>query len=193
MKTQNAFLALFKKIIQTVFLIVFTIFIERVKFAVKSSINIFLLLSIVIGCLYIFSFWKRDPYYLKAPTDEELISIFQQHRTTFEQLQKLQDNENYDKSGNTLTNKNKDEYKKLVAQINKNIIVLNKNSFAFATGGLTSNGPTWTKGIKYQRPDTYQTAAFLNYLNYPELLQQEGVFLRKIEGNWFIYFEQFIN
>src|SRR5580700_3472237 len=73
---------------------------------------------VVLGGL---GFWRTDPLNVKAPSDQELLTIFHAHRAAFEQLRQmlLEDLRNapVDKSGvKQVRSEQSPQYKQLVAE-----------------------------------------------------------------------------
>jgi hypothetical protein len=152
------------------------------------------------AALVALGFWIADPLNLRAPSDQELITIFQHHRVAFEQLRQLltEDLRNapVNKSGvRRLRAIQSPQYYKLVADIYPGVKVLidwdSSVRFIFQGGGL---GSEWLKGIEYV-PGELQLK---NYLAKGNLLQNldnarnlpEGVYLREIEPNWYIVYQR---
>lgn len=147
-----------------------------------------------------FIFWMADPLYLKSPTDQRLITIFQEHRAAFEKLRQMASDDSQKESyfsqsslGNQLNDARKSEYKTLLSEIHSGLIVTTDNQsvrFIFAHGGLSAIGPEWFKGIEYISGNSRMEGAILPNLNKPASLPVGGVYLMPIERGWFVIFQK---
>ena len=149
-----------------------------------------------------FFFWMTDPLNLRAPKDQKLLEIFQDHRGDFEKLRTMviEDlpNEQYFRTSNLEKSKlnpsRKQEYRQLLNAIWPDLIVRTDGTsvdFIFAGGGLSALGAEWSKGITYA-PDGDKAAIFLSNLNGIRKLTA-GDYLRPIESNWFLFYQRYAN
>lgn len=180
--------------IKTIFLravlifVVILVVVSALIFRMDDLILVVVVIFVVASALL---FRMADPLYLKAPTDDELITNFQQHRAAFERLRDL-----------VLKNRetretNRKEFQSLKSEISSGLTVvsdLKSVRFIFAGGGLSAIGPGWLKGIEYV-PGRVATVGregdILKNLDQPASLAEGGVYLRLIEPNWFIVFEKY--
>jgi hypothetical protein len=150
-------------------------------------------------------FWMADPYYLKAPSDQKLITRFLDHRAAFEELREMaaDDSKQEGYFNEHLLNKKfpwsrRQEYKHLKAEIYPSFDIIiwatvkgpnNVVRFVFAGGGLSAIGPEWTKGIEYipGDDDDKDEAQLLPSLDQPGALPY-GMYVREIEPHWFIFY-----
>jgi hypothetical protein len=148
-------------------------------------------------------FWKADPFYLRAPSDQELIALYREHRSAFAELKHMAAEDaksmGYFNAGDLtkLPVLRQQEYKRLIHEIHPctgisiwqiGIGPDNAVRFEAASGGLLAIGPEWSKGIEYI-PDDYKNhgARLLHSLDNPGTLS-EGIYLREVEPNWYIYY-----
>jgi hypothetical protein len=143
-------------------------------------------------------FWLADPLYLKAPKDRELITAFQDHRAAFEKLRHMaaEDSAGYLSESHLdarIGDKRREEYKSLLTEIRPCRSVggdYQTTRFIFAGGGLLAIGPGWAKGIEYVLGSTDHVGPVLENLDQPASLAMGGVYLRKIEPNWFVFVQK---
>jgi hypothetical protein len=174
--------------------------------AKPSFSRIIRLLSIILFCGFIgfcfvvggSIFWQMDPFNFRAPSDQELITAFHDHREIFERLHQV-----------------KTEGLKHVSSINDSAVVDEKNAgrkpddagssvffpilsvmadydgtttFVLAEGELLATGPGWAKGIAYIPGDNQTRGSIQQNLDNARKLPP-GVYLRQNEPHWFIYYQ----
>ena len=152
-------------------------------------------ISAVLGA---FLFWRADPLNLRAPSDQQLLTIFHEHRATFEQLRQMlvEDLRNapVDKSGvKQLKAKQSPKYKQLVAEIYPGLETrVDRDEsvrFLFEIGMISALGSDWMKGIVYVPGDYHRQGNLLPDLDNARRLPAD-VYLRQIEPNWFILYQR---
>jgi hypothetical protein len=168
-------------------------------------------LRLVLVCCVLFCgiaallFWMADPYYLKAPSDQKLMTRLHDHRAAFEALRQMaaDDSKQEGYFNEHLLNEKfpwsrRQEYKHLEAEIYPSfdiIIWATVNGpykvvkFVFARGGLSAIGPEWTKGLEYIPGDYNKNEGqLLPSLDNPNTLP-DGMYVREIEPHWFIFYD----
>jgi hypothetical protein len=144
-------------------------------------------------------FWMADPMNLRAPRDQKLVTSFHDHRTAFERLRQMatEDSEKgpyFSESflDGRLDEMRKREYRRLLFEIHPGLIAtVNYGTvrFCFAGGGLSAISPGWGKGIEYVPGDYERKGRVVENLDEANKLPP-GVYLRKIEPNWFIFYQR---
>jgi hypothetical protein len=164
------------------------------KLAVRFGLGL-IAVAILLGG---FLFWLADPFFLTAPDDQRLVSVFQSHRAAFERLRQMaiEDDETYLSAsglGERLSAGRRQEYLNLLSEIRSGIVMTTDAQvvrFHFAGGGLSAIGPGWSKGIEYLPGDLSQREGVVSTeLNHPASLSTGEVYLRMIEAHWFIFFQ----
>ena len=154
-------------------------------------------LIIVCCAIGVFVFWMADPLNLKAPKDQELFTLFHDHRMAFERLRQMANEEQkawfISVSHLELDKVRKQEYKRLLSEIYPGLIVGKGIDtgvrFTFAWGGLSAISPGWLKGIDYI-PGDYRKEGVIEQ-NLDEARKwAPGVYLRQIEPHWFIVYQR---
>jgi len=152
----------------------------------------------ICAVLCAFLFWRADPLNLRAPSDQNLLAIFQEHRAAFEQVRQMlvEDLRNapVNKSGvKQLKAKQSQKYKQLVAEIypglEANVDWDESVRFHFEGGMISALGPDWMKGIVYVPGDYHRLGNLLPDLDNARKLAAD-VYLRQIEPNWFIIYQR---
>ncbi len=149
-----------------------------------------------LGAIY---FWLADPLNIRSFSDQELISIFSAHQGAFEQLRQMaiedMQRESYFSESNLNSNldtKRKQTYKALLSEIYPHLVVTIDHNrivrFVFAGGGLSAIGPGWLKGIEYL-PENHKAEGVRQTLDRKNELPP-GVYLKNIEGRWFIIYQK---
>jgi hypothetical protein len=148
---------------------------------------------VVVCCvLAAFVFWLADPLNLTAPSDQQLIKTFQDHRAAFDTLRQMviEDSRRewyFSEShlDTTLSESRKQEYRDLLSQINNGLILTvdptyNVVRFDFAHGGFSAISSGWLKGIEYVPGDYTKAGVSLQTLDNANT-SPPGVYLRRIE------------
>jgi hypothetical protein len=181
----------------------------------KVLINLLLCIYLIIGLPIILFYILLNPFYFGMAKDDALISIFNQHRESFERLRLLGDSGpdwSYGMLGlsvdGQLSDSQKKEYTKLISEIGHGVRVSKESvfvdepdasqgvranqelKFIFGMGGGFFDGARWSKRIQYISLEKWKDIAFVDNLNNPASLKQLGLFARQIDGNWFITLEQ---
>ena len=148
----------------------------------KMTLGFFALCCIIVALV----FWALDPLNLRAPKDQDLISLFHDHRTAFDRLSKIVSNgiaHGIDKQN--------PEYKDLLSELHPVQTVSwdygGKVIFTFAYGSLSAIGPGWSKGIIYLPGSYERDGIILQNLDTANKLPAQS-YLRRIAPNWFIFY-----
>lgn len=168
------------------------------KFIAAIVAVLFLLFCAVAGIL----FWMQDPYNFRAPKDQRLIDIFNNHQDTFEKLRLIMINNSIDntKYGNIITHKPINEslnleIKSLLSEINSGVHIMkqyqtNEVYFVFASGGILAIGEEWQKGIVYLPEDSLPNdKEILQNLDNARNFAHFMFYLRTIKPHWFVYYQ----
>lgn len=165
-------------------------------------IKMAIVFAIVCGGLGALVFWKADPLNLRAPKNQELLKLFNNHREAFERLRMMvikdQKRVSYVSESDTegkISRLRKQEYETLISQIYSEMSVgvagyHNEVRFIFASGGLSAIGSGWCKGIEYVPGDYRKAGEIVQNLDRPNKLKSGKVYLRQIEPHWFIFFQR---
>ena len=156
-------------------------------------------ISIILIFICLILFWMADPYFLRAPKDYYLLSLFKEKRNSFEALRRLtfEDSkeqwffDNYN-LGVNLGGARIKEYKKLISSIDSalNITVDDQSvRFHFASGGISVIGPGWYKGIEYIPGNIKREGTIVTDLDNLSSLPVGDVYLKEITPQWFIFFQ----
>jgi hypothetical protein len=165
----------------------------------RTGLGLVLAFIVLWGSLWL---WIDDPLDLQPPKDSDLIAVFSRHRTVFERIVTMAQEDGEpgwrpDLTGNQrlLPTERARSYKKLMSELGSGVeVTWDHNSggvsFIFAGGGsLLAIGDEWFKGIAYI-PDLKEDAGTLvQSLNGAKRLKA-GEYLRKIDKNWFLYYER---
>ena len=139
-----------------------------------------------------------DPYFLRAPKDNELIGTFRDHRLLFEQLRSMVMDDQKLLGGSLRFQaqvglERRQSYDRVLSEIPGRMMLAADRGyvrFIFATGGLAAFGSGWLKGIVYLSDDSPTNGVVLvNNLDHPRSLKIGNVYLRQIEPHWFIIFQ----
>jgi hypothetical protein len=135
------------------------------------------------------------------PSDEALLSIFNQRRSTFDRLLEMVAQDMNTQSivissqlSDRLPAARRDEYRALLSSINPLLTVGvdydGQVRFVFLVHGISDIGPESAKGIEYV-PEGVRTGAtsYLRNLDSPGNLP-EGVYLRPLVPHWYIFFQR---
>ena len=141
--------------------------------------------------------WMEDPWYLRTPSDKKLISVFYEHRDTFEKLNRMAQEDaghGYYFSGKgysrkkVLSESRTREYQTLLREIGSGIDMEVEGwspstvEFVFSTTGFFES----SRGIEFipwTLRDNRKTAKFLDNSQDPE----QGEYCRPIKDKWFIF------
>lgn len=148
-----------------------------------------LISSAILLLLYACVFWMLDPYHLGAPKDIELIEMFEKNRTVFEELHSMAEQEGEaiivpSIPNNKISSFRKSQYDSLLSKIGNPTLILGENriKWIYASGGMQSIGPTWTKGISFDvNCNKNELRRSLDL--FPKPLEDQ-VYCRAIKGNW---------
>jgi hypothetical protein len=158
----------------------------------------FVIVCCALGALV---FWMDDPLNLRAPKDQSLLTLFHDHRATFQKLRQMATEDleqknavyyNQTASYGKLDEMRKQEYKHLLSEIHGHSVAPGYDGavgFAFAGGGLSAISPGWSKGIVYLPGNYARGAHIVQNLDKANKLPA-GVYLRQIESNWFIVYQR---
>lgn len=165
------------------------------KLDLKIGIRSVLVL-LVLGTLI---FWMTHSVKSKFPLDQNLITLFTAKHDVFEKLRKMA-NEDWGKqatfsisdSSGKLEKSRQQEYDDLLLQIGSGVIETRDYNgtitFNLAGEGVAI-GPTWSKGIVYVPESSEKEGIIVQNLDDVSKLAP-GVYLRPIEPNWFIFYQQ---
>lgn len=140
--------------------------------------------------------WAVDPWGWLRPSDEELIVLFNKHERSFELLRSLALQDmgrksivNRETIGCDDVKDNHDqEYCDQINEIRRDLSIgidSFRISFFYSTGGITI-GHSWMKGIAYLPHGSARVGPVLDSLD--DLGSVDGVYLRRIRGNWFVVY-----
>ena len=158
-------------------------------------------LVFAIGFLGIFLFWLADPLNFRAPKDQKLIKVLQDHREAFEKLRSMavEDSSSLSYFSESTLRKSKlsetrqKEYERLLSEIRPGLIETVDNDnvvrFIFASGGLLSIGPGWLKGIEFI-PGNFEREGIAASNLDKMRTAAPGVYLRAIDSNWFLLYQR---
>jgi len=164
----------------------------------RTLSKITLVALIGVSLIGIFLFWMADPLNLSAPTDKELAATFFSHESEFKRLGQmvLEDaaKESYFSStilSGGLGESRLREYKDILAELGSGVVLTtddNSVRYVFSYGGLLAIGPGWAKGIEYIPNYSSRHGDLSGDLDHARLLP-DGVYLRGIAPNWFIFYQ----
>ena len=154
----------------------------------RSVLSVLLKMAIgfvaLCGIIVALGFWALDPLNFRAPKDQELISLFHDHRTAFDRLSQMEAKGERYISKDILNPKFKD----LLSELHHVPMVTEgysgKVTFVFAYGSL---GAWWSKGIIYIPGSYERDGIILQNLDAANKLPAQS-YLRRIEPNWFIFY-----
>lgn len=147
------------------------------------------------------AFFARDPFYWWAPRDEELISQLRAHKSAFERLRDLaqQDSDKgpffsasqLDKVDPT----RRQEYLRLFAELPHGMTIgadsySGATRFIFAVGGVMTIGPEWVKGIEFIPGQPTRWGHLTNQLDDPASLPWGNVYLRQADEHWYLFLQK---
>ena len=170
----------------------------------KSPPVIIILTLITLCCaLVTVILWTADPLNLRAPKDEDLLTLFHDHRAEFERLRQMVTEDMQNKKASyfgdessfygKLDETRKQEYKYLVSRIYPGLTAAVDYDatviFDLAGGGwFLAIGPGWMKGIEYVPGDYRRKGEIVQNLDNAKGLPS-GIYLREIEPRWFIVYQ----
>jgi hypothetical protein len=154
---------------------------------------------LVLLVLGVFIFWRTHPVKSKFPLDQNLITLFTAKHDVFEKLRKMADEDwgkqatfSVSDSSSKLAESRQQEYHDLLLQIGSGVIERRDYNgtitFNLAGEGVAI-GPTWGKGIMYIPGSSEKEGIVVQNLDDVSKLAP-GVYLRPIEPNWFIFYQQ---
>jgi hypothetical protein len=160
------------------------------NFRIVLSVLLKMALGLVALCGIIMAlgFWQLDPLNFRSPKDQDLISLFHDHRTAFDRLSQMQTKGERYISKDILN----PEFKDLLSELHPVPMVTEdyggKVLFIFSGGGLfLAIGPGWSKGIIYIPGSYERDGIIMQNLDAANKLPAQS-YLRKIEPNWFIFY-----
>jgi hypothetical protein len=167
-----------------------------VSISAKIALGLFLPVCAIGGLI----FWASDPFNLRSPYDETLLTVFHDHRQSFEKLRQMATEDSRQESRFTETDLGAElgeirqrEYKDEISQIFSGLIVVtdsyNAVRFIFASGGLSAISGGWLKGIEYLPEGKQNQLDILTSLDKARSLSP-GVYFRRIESTWFIVYQK---
>jgi hypothetical protein len=139
-----------------------------------------------------------DPMRVEAPSDRELISIFQAHRPEFDRLREMVTEDMHAQLyfseatiGQISPISRRMEYRKLLRVWSGLAVGVDYNEgvrFIFATRG-SAVGPDWAKGIQYITRVSRLPGVRVATTDNAKILS-EGVYLRELLPHWFIFLQK---
>jgi hypothetical protein len=145
-------------------------------------------------------FLIADHLYIRMPKDKTVLRDFETHMATFERMRQMAAEDSNlasefaaDDLNKDLKPERRDEYQGLFAQLPTGIIVTTHRGsvrFVLATRGLLSTGPECIKGIEYLPSVPAEWGKLVDNLNDPGALAGRNVYLRPIQGKWFIFLQK---
>ena len=159
----------------------------------RSVLSVLLKMAIgfvaLCGIIVALGFWALDPLNFRAPKDQELISLFHDHRTAFNRLSQIV---NKDIAHGHGIDKQSPEYKDLLSELHPDPMIIpggygGNVIFIFAGGGLSAISSGWDKGIIYIPGSYERSGIIMQNLDAANKLPAQR-YLRKIEPNWFIFY-----
>jgi hypothetical protein len=164
-----------------------------------TGLGLILALIAVVGSLWL---WVNDPLDLQPPKDSDLIALFSRQKSIFERIVTMahEDGERGWLMGanipqRTVPVERVKSYETLTSELGPNVNILWENKsgtvlFTFQTGGsLLAVGAEWWKGIEYIPTLQEEDGTLMPRLDGARRLAA-GVYLRKIDQNWFLLYER---
>ena len=176
----------------------------RFKFK-KNLVYLIVFLFSISGILFIIN----NAYLPEPPKDKDLIKIFYSKRAAFERLRQMSSESTRSKwylRISPLNNHERQarlsEFMKLTLSIDQDLEVSLCDQpeipwcdqiirFYLAGGGIYSILPRWSKGVEYLPVDPKKEGVIVTSLDNPSLFLDDGIYLKRIEKNWFIFFQKF--
>ena len=169
--------------------------------SLKIGLKVILTLLCLGACVVLFLFWRADPYNFRAPKDQTLIQLFQDHREVFERLCKMGKEDSkygwyFSKSHlNNVSELHQREYIKMFSEIDhvsaETVVENGNTTFIYATGGILIIGPEWHKGIQYVPGDGKKQYIGNIMPNLDKAWKlQPGYYIRPIEPHWYIFYNR---
>ncbi len=153
----------------------------------------------MVGSLWL---WVNDPLDLQPPKDSRLIATLLQKKNVFERIVTMaqEDGEpgwrpDVNSDQKPLPAERVKSYKNLISELGSGVVVTWDHTsggvnFIFVTGGtLLAVGAEWFKGIAYIPNRQEEDGTLLQSLDGAKRLEA-GVYLRKIDENWFLLYER---
>jgi hypothetical protein len=145
-----------------------------------------------------FVLWSADAMRVEAPSDQELISLFQGHRPEFDRLREMVTEDMHAQSyfseatvDRIAPVSRKLKYQKLLRLKSGLAVGVDYEGgvrFIFATVG-SAVGRDWAKGIQYSMRSSRLPGVRVATTDNAERFS-EGVYLRELVPNWFIFFQR---
>ena len=171
------------------------------RFRMTWILGVLALFSVCFAVIWVVINVFGDPLNLRAFRDKNLMATFVSHRDSFEKI-RLMSNQDEQKGWFIGVSKMSDldetrqrEYRNQICLIQSGLDVrLDGNGnvlrYIFSGGSrLLAIGPGWVKGIEYI-PTDYNKQGIL-VTNTDEMRKApEGVYLRQIGPNWFIFYQK---
>jgi hypothetical protein len=165
----------------------------------KSRLPRFIMAFLIVGSMLKGWTLAADTLNLAPPTDQSLISIFQNHHGAFEELRQMAIEDlgkasyisESDVEGR-ITDTRKQTYRLLLREIYPGLAVAadydKSVTFRFATEG-SAISPSWMKGIVYDPASSEKAGRVIQNLDKANILPP-GMYLRPIAPNWFIVYSR---
>lgn len=160
-----------------------------------------IVIGLVVACVVVGAIVLRltDPLQFKAPSDEDLIAVFQTHRADFERLRQMAVEDLHVKSYLSESELNgispearRQEYRSRLKSWPGLHVGVNYDEsvrFIFADGGRLAVGPGWAKGIEFSPQGKKLIGQRVNTLNNERMLPA-GVYLKELIPEWFILYQR---
>lgn len=161
----------------------------------KTRLTLYVAALIIVGVAVLLL--KYDPFYFGLSRDKNLITIFQGHQPMFSKLRKMigEDRVSYVTEqyiDPNLTRVRWKKYKTLMEEISPHLVMTygsESTRFIFSKNEFSSIGPEWVKGIEYENnPKSGEIVK--GTLDDPGALSYGEVYLRKIQRNWYVFFQK---
>jgi hypothetical protein len=160
-----------------------------------------IVLGLVVACVVVGAIvlWQADPLQFKAPSDQEVIAVFQAHRADFERLRQMVTEDMHVKSyfseselDGISPEARRQEYRsrlKIWPGLHVGVNYDESVRFIFAGGGLLAIGPGWAKGIQFSPQGKKLIGEQVKTLDNERTLPP-GVYLRELMPEWFILYQR---
>lgn len=165
----------------------------------RAGLGLVVALVVMVGSLWL---WVNDPLDIQPPKDSNLIALFSRKRNVFERIVTMaqEDGEpgwrpDVSSDQKPLPVERVKCYKNLISELGSGVVVTwdHKSggvNFIFSTGGtLLAVGSEWFKGVAYIPNIQEEDGALIQSLDGARRLEA-GVYLRKIDKNWFLLYER---
>lgn len=161
----------------------------------KQQSKFYIAAIVLIGVAVLSS--RSDLFYFGALSDNDIIDLFHRDRPAFIKLQKMIAEDRVSSVTEqyvdpNLTRARWKQYYALMKKISHSLTITyspQSTRFVFSGGRFLSIGPEWTKGIVYAT-NPGREGAIRSSLNNPSELASGEVYLRKIQRDWFVFFEK---